>query len=132
MGWPLQLALFCASVAVVVFVVCFLVALVALRRQAAQWTRALGELQVQVQLVLAESRRLMDSVNELARRLNRQSNDVDEVIQTVRGWTARTNRLVEGVGAVLEPPLRAAVRNVGVFRRGLTVFFETFFNHRSP
>lgn len=124
----LQIALFLASVAVVIFVACCIPAILQLRNHAAQLTQTLAELKAEVSLLVQDSRRLLHNVNELSTRATRQCDDVERVIQTVRGWTERVDRVVEEVGSVLEPPVLTAARNALIFRKGIAKFFEIFLN----
>jgi uncharacterized protein YoxC len=125
---PLQIALFLASVAVVIFVACCIPAMFQLRKHAARMSQTLAELKAEVSLLVQDSRTLLHSVNELSMRAHQQCDDVERMIQTVRGWTERADRVVEEVGSVLEPPILTAVRNAQILRKGVAKFFETFFN----
>ena len=71
---------------------------------------------------------MLQSVNELSTRAHQQCDDIERVIQTVRGWTERVDRVVEEVGSVLEPPILAAARNAQIIRKGIAKFFETLLN----
>lgn len=128
MSMPLQIALFLASVAVVIFVACCIPAMFQLRKHAARMSQTLAELKAEVSLLVQDSRTLLHSVNELSMRAHQQCDDVERMIQTVRGWTERADRVVEEVGSVLEPPILTAVRNAQILRKGVAKFFETFFN----
>ena len=125
---PLQIALFLASVAIVLFVACCIPVMLQLRKHAERMTQTLAELKAEVSLLVQDSRQLLHSVNELSTRANQQCDDVERVIQTVRGWTERADRVVEEVGSVLEPPILTAVRNAQILRKGIAKFFETFLN----
>ena len=133
MAMPLQVALFLASVAVVIFVAYCIPAMLQLRKHAAQMTQTLAELKAEVSLLVQDSRKTLHNVNELSTRAHQQLDEVEHVIQTVRGWTERVDRVVEEVGTVLEPPLLTAVRNAQIFRKGVATFFKTFLNrnHRN-
>jgi uncharacterized protein YoxC len=128
MSIPLQIALFLASVAIVIFVAFCIPAILQLRNNAARLTQTLAELKAEVSLLVQDSRRLLHNVNELSTRATRQCDDVERVIQTVRGWTERVDRVVEEVGSVLEPPVLTAARNALIFRKGIAKFFEIFLN----
>lgn len=130
MSMPLQIALFLASVAVVIFVAFCIPAVIQLRQHAARMTQTLAELKAEVSLLVQDSRTLLHSVNELSIRAHQQCDDVARVIQTVRGWTDRVDRVVEEVGSVVESPLLTAVRNAQIFRKGVAKFFEMFM-HRN-
>ena len=99
-----------------------------LREHAARMTRTLAELKAEVSLLLQDSRRLLHNVNELSTRAHQQCDDVERVIQTVRGWTERVDRVVEEVGSVLEPPVLTAARNALIVRKGIAKFFKVFLN----
>ena len=124
----LQIALFLASVAIVIFVAFCIPAILQLRNHAARLTQTLAELKAEVSLLVQDSRRLLHNVNELSTRATRQCDDVERVIQTVRGWTERVDRVVEEVGSDLEPPVLTAARNALIFRKGIAKFFEIFLN----
>jgi uncharacterized protein YoxC len=131
---PLQIALFLASVAIVLFVAFCIPAMLQLRKHAARMTQTLAELKAEVSLLVQDSRKLLHNVNELSTRAHQQCDDVELVIQTVRGWTERVDRVVEEVGSVLEPPILTAARNARIVRKGIMKFFETFLNrnHHPP
>jgi uncharacterized protein YoxC len=134
MSIPLQIALLLASVAVVIFVACCIPAILQLRNHAARMTQTLAELKAEVSLLVQDSRKLLHNVNELSTRAHQQCDDVERVIQTVRGWTERVDRVVEEVGSVLEPPLLTAARNAQILRKGIAKFVEVFWNrnHHEP
>ena len=128
MSTVLQMALFLASVAIVVFVAFCIPAILQLRKHAARMTQTLAELKAEVSLLVQDSRKVLYSVNELALRAHEQCDDVEQVLQTVRGWTERVDHVVEEVGSAVEPPVLAAARNVQIFYKGIAKFFETFLN----
>ena len=128
MSIPLQIALFLAAVAIVIFVAFCIPAMLQLRQRAARMAQTLAELKAEVSLLVQDSRKLLHNVNELSTRAHQQCDDVERVIQTVRGWTERVDRVVEEVGSVLEPPVLTAARNALIFRKGIAKFFEIFLN----
>jgi uncharacterized protein YoxC len=134
MSLPLQIALFLASGAIVLFVACCIPAMLQLRKHAERMTRTLEELKAELSLLVQDSRQLLHNVNELSTRAHQQCDEVERVIQTVRGWTERVDRVVEEVGTAVEPPILAAARNVQIFYKGITKFFEAFSNrnHHQP
>jgi uncharacterized protein YoxC len=134
MSIPLQIALFLASIAVVIFVAFWIPAMLQLRKHAARMAQTLEELRAAVSQLVQDGHKLLHNVNELSARVHRQCDDVERVTQTVRGWTDRANRVVEEVGSVLEPPILTAVRNAHILRKGIAKFFETFLNrnHHEP
>jgi uncharacterized protein YoxC len=128
MSMPLQIALFLASIAIVIFVAFCIPSMLQLRKHAERMTQTLAELKAETSLLVQDSRKVLHNVNELSTRAHQQCDDVEQVIQTVRGWTERVDRVVEEVGSVLEPPILTAARNAQIFRKGVAKFFETFLN----
>ncbi len=128
MEMPLQIALFLAAIAVILFVACCIPAIFQMRRHAAGMAQALQELKVEVSVLVRDSQQLVRSVNELSTRANRQFDDVERIVRTVRGWSERADLVVGEVGSIVEPSIMTAVRNVQIVRKGIAKFFETFFN----
>jgi uncharacterized protein YoxC len=121
MALPLQTALFLASVAVVILVGMCIPAILQLRKHADRMAQSMTELKAEVSLLVQDSRATLQ--------------DVERVLQTVRGWTERVDRVVDEVGTAVEPPILAAARNVQVVYKGIAKFFETFLNrnhHHNP
>ncbi len=130
----LQVALFLASIAIVVFVAFCIPSMLQLRKHTARMTQTLAELKAEISLLVQDSRKMLHSVNELSTRVNRQCDGIEQVIDTISGWTERVDYVVEEIGSVLEPPLLTAARNARIFRKGVAKFFETFLNrnHHQP
>ena len=70
---------------------------------------------------------MVRSVDELSRQATRQLEDVARITRVVQAWTERGDRLVQSLGAVVEPPVFALARNIGLFRLGASVFLKTLF-----
>ena len=134
MSAALQAALFLASAAIAVFVAFCIPAVLQLRKHAARITQTLEELKAEVSVLVKDSHTVLRSINELSARAHQQCDNVEHVVQAVRGWTDRVDRVVEEVGSVLEPPILTAARNAQIFRKGIAKFFETFLNrnHHQP
>ena len=134
MSIVLQIALFFASVAVVIFVAFCIPAILQLRQHAARMAQTLAEVKAEISPLLQDSRKLLHDVNELSTRAHQQFDDMERAIQTVRGWTERVDRVVEEVGIVLEPPILTAARSAQIVRKGIVKFLETFLNrnHHQP
>ena len=128
MAMPLQIALFLASIAVVIFVAFCIPVIVQMRKHADRMAQALAELKAEVSVLVQDSRKVLNNVNELSLRAYEQCDDVEQVLQTVRGWTERVDRVVEEVGIAVEPPILAVARNVQVLYKGVTKFIQAFSN----
>lgn len=126
----LQVALFLASTAVIVLVAFMIPLGFQARRQLEQLATTVEDLKIKLEVLVVESRELVQNLNELTTRANHQMKDVDQVVGTVRQWTARADRLVNQVGDVVEPSVIALVRNLNVFRTGATTFIQSLLQRR--
>jgi uncharacterized protein YoxC len=124
----LQVALFCASVAIVLVAACLIPMAVLALRQFAGMARAGEEIKANLDLLMRDSRVLVQNVNELSKRVQAQMDDVDEVMQTVQSWTARADRLVDGVGSIVEPPVFSLAALSNLVRTGAGAFIQSLFH----
>ena len=124
MSTALQVALFLASVAVVVFVSVLIPVFIGLRKYAARATHELEELKSDAKLLIRDSHTVVDNVNSLTSRAHRQLDEVDKVVRTVRTWTERADRIVEEVGDIVEAPLFRATRIISIVQRGLSSILD--------
>ena len=131
MSTVLQVALFFASLAVVVLVACLIPIAFQARRQLEQLVVTAGLLKADMAVLVHDGQALMQNVNVLVTRANHQMDDVEQVVCTVRQWAERTDRLVDAVGATLEPPVVAMVRNLNLLRTGVTTFFQALMQRNS-
>ena len=124
----LQIALFFASLSVIVLVACIIPIAFRTRRNSEQLLRTIEDLKSNTQLLAQDSRELVRNLNDLCRRANQQMDELGQIVRTAQQWTQRANRLVEEVGAAVEPPVFSLVRNLNVFRTGVTTFLRTLFH----
>src|SRR6266850_4777703 len=117
MSTALQIALFLASVAVVVFVLFLILVFIGLRKHVAHATRQLDELKSDVKLLVQDSRTMVQNVDNLAGRAHVQLDEVEQMVRTVRGWSERANRIVEEVGDVVEAPIFTVTRIIGIVHK---------------
>jgi len=124
MSTALQIALFLASVAVVVFVLFLILVFIGLRKHVAHATRQLDELKSDVKLLVQDSRTMVQNVDNLAGRAHVQLDEVEKMVRTVRGWSERANRIVEEVGDVVEAPIFTVTRIIGIVHKGLSTLLD--------
>ena len=103
MEMALHIALFLASVSVVVLVAFLVPALLGLRKE-------VGELKTDVKLCTQDARALMQNANQLTSQAQRQLNETEQVLRVVRGWSERADRLVHQAGDLIEGPLFTGAR----------------------
>ena len=128
MSVALQIALFLASLAIIALAACVIGFAVVARRQLAQLVSSAEQMKADVQALLQDSRELVRNVNDMAKRASEQMDDVSEIVQTVQQWTARADRIVEGVGSVIEPPIFSLVRHASLLRTGVGAFVGALFH----
>ena len=110
MGMALQIALFLASVSVVVLVAVLIAALLGLRKQFANAVRELAGLKTDVKLLVQDSRTMVQDVNKLTTQAQQQIDEVDQSLQVLRGWLGRADRLVHQAGDLIEGPIFTGAR----------------------
>ena len=126
MSAVLQVAMFFASVAIVVLVACILPIMFHMRRR-------LENLTLAAEALVHDSREMVRNVNELTKRAHQQMDDTAKILHTVQEWTARADRLVDEVGSAIESPVFTLVRNMNRFRTGAATFLQMLFqNNNKP
>jgi len=128
MSTALQVALFAASVAIVLVVVGLLPLVYLAWQRLENLMRIADDLRTQAQVMMHDSDELIRNLNELSKRLTRQMDDVDQMVCTARQWTERADRLANAVGAIVEPPVFAAARGTSLLRVGMKAFFKSLFH----
>ncbi len=124
----LQWALFSASLAIIVLAACLIPLAILACRRLSGLARAGEEIKERLELLLQDSRELIQNVTVLSRRAQSQMDDVDIVMRTARAWTVRADRLVDGVGSVIEPPVFSLVSLSNLIRTGAGAFIQSLFH----
>src|ERR1017187_1164027 len=128
MSIALQVALFVASLAFIVLVVCLIPLAFQARRKLEQLLAATEELKIKAQALVEDSHEMVKNVTDLSKRANEELDEVSHVVGTVRQWTERADQLVNEVGSAIEPPVHSIVRNMNLFRTGVTTFLQVLLN----
>jgi len=110
MAMALQIALFLASVSIVVLVVLLIPVLLGLREHLADAARDLAELKADAKLLVQDSRTMVQNVNKLTTQAQQQIDDVDQSLGVLRGWFDRADRLVHQAGDLIEGPIFTSTR----------------------
>ncbi|HXI84529.1 MAG TPA: DUF948 domain-containing protein [Verrucomicrobiae bacterium] len=130
MSAALQVALFVASLAFVVLVVCLIPVVFQVQRKLEQLVITHAELNEKLQVLVEDSHKMVRSVTELSKRATEELDEVSRMVQTAHRWTERVDRLVDEVGSAIEPPVHSVVRNMNLFRTGVTTFLQVLL-HRN-
>src|SRR5271167_1208698 len=106
MSSALQVVLFLACVAMVLFVSLLIPLAILFYRRASNITRQLEEIiNGDLKKLIQDSQTMVQNINLLSAHANRQLDELDKVTGIVLGWSERANHIVEAVGAVAEVPL---------------------------
>ncbi|HEU5180423.1 MAG TPA: DUF948 domain-containing protein [Candidatus Polarisedimenticolia bacterium] len=124
----LQATLYVGSIAFIALVAVAIAMLLQLRRQIERVVRAVEDVKAQVQPLARETRALVENLQDLSARVNRQWVEVERIMETVRTWW----HLVEGISSVMAPPVVAARRKINILRIGLEAFVRAFTNRAQP
>ena len=130
MSTALQVALFIASVAFTVLMVCLIPIVFRIWRQVEKLVGTSDRLHEKLHVLVEDSRELVRHMTQFSKLANQQLDDMSQITHTVRQWSERADRLVDEVGSAIEPPVHSFVRNINLFRTGVTTFFE-FLLHRN-
>ena len=125
MSTGLQISLIAASVAVVVFVICFIPIFIMMCWHMARVSRHVEELKSKVELLVRDSQTMVQNVNRLTDRAHVQMEELDKVVRTVGSWSERANRIMEEVGDVIETPILTATRFIAALHKALSGFMES-------
>lgn len=134
MSSALQYAVFAASIAVIVLVICVVPVVFHLWRSIIHLTVKTERLETNAQMLLEESRELVRNAGNLSERTNQYLEEVGKVMLTVQHWTEKTNRLISQIGLIVDPSVLALVRNSKMLRVGATAFLRALLhpNRREP
>ena len=124
MAMALQIALFLASVSVVVLVAVLLPALLGLHKQVTNIAGELAELKTDVTLLVQDSRAMVQNVNKLTGQAQQQMDEVDQLLRIFRGWAVRANRLVHQAGDLVEGPILTSARILNGLGRLLQAWLQ--------
>jgi len=131
MSIALQIALFLASLAIVVLVVCIVPIAFQVGHSLKHLALTTERLEASAQSLLQDSRGLVQSISDLSERTNRYMEEVGKVSRVVQLWTERVDQFVRQVGSLVEPPILSLVCNSTVLRVGVAAFLRTLLHpHR--
>ena len=124
----LQVALYAASIAMVAFVAILVGMLLHFRKQLERLVGSVEELSGEWKPLAREARGVVKRLGDLSGRAEEQWNEVEGIIETARRWSQRANHLAEEIGAVVEPPILAATRGLGLLRTGIGILVQRLRN----
>ena len=128
MSTALQVVLFIASLTFILLAACIIPIAFHVRRQVKRMAHTVEHLKSNVQVLLRDSRELVQNMNVLSNRASQQMDDIGKVVHTVHQWTERADRLVNEVGSAIEPPVFSVVQNMNLIRAGMAMFLRVLFH----
>lgn len=124
MSNALQVALFLASVAIVILVACVVPMAFLMRQHLKSMVDAAERSKSDMKTLVQHSQELIRNITEISKRASKQMDEVDQVVATVREWTESADHFLKEVGSVVEPPVFTIVRNMNLLRSGVTGFIH--------
>src|ERR1700722_7120958 len=131
MSIALQVALFLASLAIIVFVACTVPMVFIMRSHLNSLVCTAEQTKNDMQTLVRDSHELIRTITELSKRASGQLDEVDQVVATVREWTDRADHFLNEVGSAVEPPVFTIVKNMNLLRTGVTGFVHALLNHHN-
>jgi uncharacterized protein YoxC len=116
MSSVLQVALFLACVAVVLFVLLLIPLSILLYRRASNLARQLEELNTDLKELIQDSRTMVQSINSVSTHVNKQLDELDNVVGIVRGLSERANHVAEEISVVIKAPVLEVTRTLKMLR----------------
>jgi uncharacterized protein YoxC len=117
MSNALQVALFAACVAVVLFVLMLIPLSLLLYRSVRRTAEQMEEMKTDLKLLIQDLRVTVQNINLLSARANQQLDDLGQIVRVVQGWSTRANHVVEEVSSAVEAPFIMLMRGVSKLRQ---------------
>src|SRR5271170_8020489 len=117
MSPALQIALFLACVAVVLFVLFLIPLSILFYRRASSLARQLEELNADLKELVQDSRTMVQNISQLSTHANEQLDELDQVVGIVRGWSERANHVAEEISDAIESPVLKVARSLKMLRQ---------------
>lgn len=124
MSIALEIASLIALILFIVLVICLIPTVFYIRNKLADMLLATRKLEADLQVIVQDSRELVQNVNELTKRINGQIDDAGKIVHTVVAWADMASRIASAVGTLIEPPISKLARNANLLRLGLSVFTQ--------
>lgn len=127
MPTALQVALFMACAAIVLFVSLMIPLSILLYRCVRDVARQMNEVEANLKELIQDSRTLIQNINQLAARANKQLDELDKVVQVVRGWSERVDQVFEEVGSAVAVPALRIAHTIKVLRNTWRLILDAIF-----
>jgi len=125
MSIALQIALFLASLAIVVLVVCIVPIAFQVGHSMKHLARTTERLEASTQALLHDSRELVRNITDLSDRTSRYMEEAGKVSHIVHLWAERADQFSKVVGSLVEPSILSLLFDSKALRVGATVFLKT-------
>ncbi len=125
MSTALQVALFLASLAIIILVAGVIPIAFMIRRDLKNVAQSAEETKSAMLTLVQHSHELIRNVTEISRRASAQMDEIEKVVATVRKWTEGADHFLKEVGSAVEPPVHSIVRNMNLLRTGVTAVLRS-------
>ena len=115
----LQIALFVVTVAVALFVFLMIPLTILLYRRAIGFSRQLEELNAELKGLLQDSRTMIQNISSVTSHVNKQLEELDSIVGTVKRWSERADHVAEQIGTTVELPFLK-------MKHGVKAFFQAW------
>ena len=78
--------------------------------------------------LIQESRAVVSELKQFSARMSQPMADIEEITRTARSWTARTDRLVDTLGTIAEPPLFFLSKKIKIAEAIFSGVLQTLLN----
>ena len=113
--------------AVVLFVLLMIPLSILLYRCVRDVARQMDEVESDLKELIQDSRTMIQDINLLASHANDQLDELDKVIQVVRGWSEQVDQVVEEFGSVVTVPVLRIAHTIKVLRNTWRLITDAIF-----
>ena len=124
----LQVVLFIASCVFILLTACLVPIAFHMRHQLKRLAQTTERLELNVRVLVRDSRELVQNLNMLTKQASQQIEDVGKVAHIVQQWTARADNLANEVASAIEPPVISVVQNMKRLQAGVAMFLRVLFH----
>ena len=124
--------MFAACVAVVLLTAFLIPLSIMLYRSARNATRQIEDVKADLKQLIKDSRDLVQNIDQLSSRANRQLDEVDKILRLAREWSERANHVAEEVSSAVEAPIMKVAQGFKMLRESWKLIIGTLIKRNRP
>src|ERR1051326_6100492 len=125
MTLAMEIAVFIACIAFIIWVPVIIVALYRMHAIAARMLHVIEKFREECKPMVQKMDAATERLNLLSVLAQNQWHEVEKIVHTARHWSERADRFVEEVGSIVEPPVFSVGYKLNLMRAGVKTFFQT-------